>query len=168
MIRKRLLPGSIVYALTTVGATAARSWHDRSPRRTPTIYNTAWAELLVWDGRKVSLEDPALGPMSTSAEMNPGSQPPRREARSYRRLSDGVHHGLSGRGISVKNVARAIATFERTVISSTAQSHRRRTPLPPLRQSESRCQALWVSFRCRSRSGHSLRSIAMPAHARLC
>ena len=119
----------------------------------------------MWDGRKVSLEDPALGPMSTSAEMNPGSQPPRREARSYRRLSDGVHHGLSGRGISVKNVARAIATFERTVISSTAQSHRRRTPLPPLRQSESRCQALWVSFRCRSRSGHSLRSIAMPAHA---
>ena len=142
-----------------------RSWHDRSPPPHPDdlqhgmggTADVEWAKSL---GRR-----PSMGTNVHTGRDEPGSQTPCREARSYRRLSDGIHHGLSGRGISVKNVARAIATFERMVISSTARLHRR-TPLPFSRQSGRRCRVLWVSFRCRPRSGHWLRSIAMPAHAR--
>lgn len=32
--------------------------------------NLAWADLLMWDGRKTSLEDQALGAIETPAEMN--------------------------------------------------------------------------------------------------
>ena len=39
-------------------------------RRTPTILNLAWAELLFWDGRAGSLEEQALGPIEAPGEMN--------------------------------------------------------------------------------------------------
>jgi cytochrome c peroxidase len=57
------------------------SWGDGLPRgnghgmktlgrRTPTILNLAGADLLMWDGRKTSLEDQALGPVTAAVEMN--------------------------------------------------------------------------------------------------
>src|SRR5688572_14038297 len=59
----------------------AFSWGDGLPkgighgskpvgRRTPTILNTAYAELLFWDGRAESLEEQALGPIAAPGEMN--------------------------------------------------------------------------------------------------
>ena len=39
-------------------------------RRTPTILNTAWSDLLFWDGRAESLEEQALVPVSSPTEMN--------------------------------------------------------------------------------------------------
>ena len=39
-------------------------------RATPTVVNTAYNSLQMWDGRKKSLEDQAIGPMEASAEMN--------------------------------------------------------------------------------------------------
>ena len=39
-------------------------------RRTPTILNVAWADLLFWDGRAASLEEQALGPIQAPGEMN--------------------------------------------------------------------------------------------------
>jgi cytochrome c peroxidase len=57
------------------------SWGDGLPlavgenmkqlgRRTPTIFNAAWLELLFWDGRAESLEEQALGPIQSPGEMN--------------------------------------------------------------------------------------------------
>lgn len=39
-------------------------------RRTPTILKLAWAEPLFWDGRALTLEDQALGPIESPGEMN--------------------------------------------------------------------------------------------------
>src|SRR5260370_27192476 len=52
------LPRGIGHGMKTLG------------RRTPTILNLAWSELLMWDGRKLDREDQALGPINTPAEMN--------------------------------------------------------------------------------------------------
>src|SRR5215471_12539524 len=52
------LPRGIGHAMTRLG------------RRTPTVLNAAWADLLMWDGRKANLEEQALGPMSAPVEMN--------------------------------------------------------------------------------------------------
>src|SRR4029453_5816483 len=38
-------------------------------RATPTVVNTAYNTQFMWDGRKKSLEDQALGPMKTPEEM---------------------------------------------------------------------------------------------------
>ena len=109
----------------------ALSWGDGLPRgighgmtvlgrRTPTILNAAWADLLMWDGRKANLEEQALGPMSAPVEMNQdlGQLPTKLGAiAGYREAFDKT---FPGEGLTVQNVAKAIATYERTVVSGTA------------------------------------------------
>ncbi len=90
-------------------------------RRSPTILNTAFAPLLFWDGRAESLEEHALGPIVSEAEMNMA-------------LEDLLHimEGIVGyrpyfaaafggdESITTDRIAQAIAAFERTVISGEA------------------------------------------------
>jgi cytochrome c peroxidase len=89
-------------------------------RHTPTILNSAFADLLFWDGRADSLEAQALGPMQSPAEMNmPISQAVETVSAipGYRPLFEKAY---PGEPISDKTIAKAIATFERTVISGEA------------------------------------------------
>lgn len=43
-------------------------------RASPTIVNTAYNSLQMWDGRKKTLEEQAMGPMEASVEMNMDTQ----------------------------------------------------------------------------------------------
>ncbi|HXG49074.1 MAG TPA: cytochrome c peroxidase [Methylomirabilota bacterium] len=109
----------------------AFSWGDGLPkgvghgskevgRRTPTILNVAWGELFFWDGRAASLEEQALGPIAAPGEMNlPLDQMVARlkAIHGYHPLFEAAY---PGEGISEKTVAKAIATFERTVVSGIA------------------------------------------------
>jgi cytochrome c peroxidase len=89
-------------------------------RRTPTILNLAWADAMFWDGRADTLEAQALGPIEAAGEMNmpiekmiavitgiPG----------YRAL---FANAYPGEPIAPVTVAKAIATFERRVVSASA------------------------------------------------
>jgi cytochrome c peroxidase len=89
-------------------------------RRSPTILNLAWAELLMWDGRKNSLEDQALGPVESDMEMNQkvGDLVAKLEKIDGYRVA--FEQTFPGEGITLANVTKAIATFERTVVSTTA------------------------------------------------
>ncbi len=102
------LPRGIGHGMTVLG------------RRTPTVLNLAWSDLLMWDGRKANLEEQALGPMSTPAEMNQelDKLPEKLKAiAGYRRQFDEV---FPGEEITVANAAKAIATYERTIVSGPA------------------------------------------------
>ncbi len=102
------LPKGIGNAMTVLG------------RRTPTILNLAWAESLMWDGRFDTLEEQVLGPMSAAVEMNQnldGIVAELQEVPEYRAL---FNISFPGSGITVQNIAKAIATFERTVVSGVA------------------------------------------------
>lgn len=89
-------------------------------RRSPTILNIAWADLLFWDGRADDLEQQALDPIAAPGEMN---QPLDKMIRTidgivgYRLL---FARAYPGEPLNEKTVARAIATFERTVVSGEA------------------------------------------------
>lgn len=90
------------------------------PRRTPTVLNVAWSELLFWDGRATSLEQQALGPIASSAEMNcPLDELVATLAGipEYREL---FAKAYPNERISPTVVARALATFERTIVSGRA------------------------------------------------
>ena len=50
--------------------TALGDGMKKLPRATPTILNTAYNKLQMWDGRATSLEDQATGPIKAQAEMN--------------------------------------------------------------------------------------------------
>lgn len=106
------------------------SWGDGLPkaigdglkqlnRKTPTILNVAWADLLFWDGRAESLEEQALKPIAAADEMN---LPLDRlvatvAAKQYRNLFEQAY---PRQPITAELVARALATFERTVVSGAA------------------------------------------------
>lgn len=109
----------------------ALSWGDGLPtgvgsdarvlgRRSPSILNLAWAELLMWDGRAESLEHQATGPITEPREMNqtmPRLLATLGELPGYRVRFDAA---FPGEAISDKTIAKAIATFERTVVSGRA------------------------------------------------
>jgi len=102
------LPKGIGHAMTRLG------------RRTPTILNLAWGELLMWDGRFETLEDQALGPMSAPVEMNQNMEAIVTELSQIPEYRTLFKVNFPGEGITVKNIAKAIATFERTVVSGIA------------------------------------------------
>jgi cytochrome c peroxidase len=89
-------------------------------RRTPTVLNLAWTDLLFWDGRAEGLEAQALGPIQSSDEMNQnlhGLVAKLEKMDGYRPLFEAAY---PGQGITLTTIAKAIATFERTIVSSRA------------------------------------------------
>jgi cytochrome c peroxidase len=107
------------------------SWGDALPRgighgmqklgrRTPTILNLAWAPVLFWDGRAESLEEQAVGPIQAAGEMNMKLEdllPRLQGIDGYRSL---FARAYPGEAISKETVGKAIATFERGVVSAQA------------------------------------------------
>lgn len=89
-------------------------------RRTPTILNTAWAETLFWDGRASSLEEQALGPIAAPGEMNMPLDQVLAKLKSVPGYHPLFEKAYPGEGITEQTIAKAIANFERTVISGTA------------------------------------------------
>lgn len=93
------------------------------PRNSPTIINSAYAPVQFWDGRAASLEEQASGPMENPIEMG--------------MTLDGVVEKLSkvpgyveafekayGTGVTKDGIVKAIATFERTVLSGNSRYDR--------------------------------------------
>jgi len=89
-------------------------------RRSPTIVNAAWSDALMWDGRFDTLEAQALGPIQSPGEMNMalGAVVDRLGAvAEYRKLFEAA---FPGQPMSGKTIGSAIATYERTIVSSPA------------------------------------------------
>jgi len=89
-------------------------------RRTPTILNLAWAELLMWDGRKHGLEEQALGPMTAPAEMNADLALLVDKLNTIPGYRADFATVFGDKGISGKTIGQAIATYERTIVSGEA------------------------------------------------
>lgn len=93
-------------------------------RASPTIINTGYNRIQMWDGRKKSLEDQAMGPMEATVEMNMDT------ARlfmwltkndTYRRA---FKRAYPGKPIDADTVSKAIASFERIVVSRNSRFDR--------------------------------------------
>lgn len=88
-------------------------------RNAPTVINTAYQAFQFWDGRAKTLEDQALGPVQNPIEMNltlPEMEQRLRSIPGYKAQFMKVF----GREPVAEDVARAIAAFERTVLSGDA------------------------------------------------
>lgn len=93
---------------------------NRLGRRTPTILNLAWSESMMWDGRFETLEEQALGPIGASVEMNQPLKdlvPKLQKIKGYVTL---FNASFPEDGITLENIAKAIATYERTIVSALA------------------------------------------------
>ncbi len=89
-------------------------------RRSPTILNSAWTDFLFWDGRAESLEQQALGPIAAPGEMNQDLNSMVATIRAIPEYQPLFAQAFPNEPVSSANVARAIATFERTIVSGQA------------------------------------------------
>lgn len=86
-------------------------------RNSPTIVNTALNFLQFWDGRSPSLEDQAAGPIASPGEMNQDFNELIKELEAISGYREMFEKAYPGQGISKETITKAIATFERTIIS---------------------------------------------------
>lgn len=86
-------------------------------RSTPTILNAAFNSIQMWDGRKGTLEEQALGPFGADEQNLRLEELERRVSanRGYVAMFAGAY---PGEGISRVTIAKAIASYERTVLST--------------------------------------------------
>ncbi len=109
----------------------AYAWGDGQPRgvghgmkqlarRSPSIVNAAFGQIFMWDGRAASLEEQALGPIKTDVEMNLPVEQLIERLKAIPEYGPLFQSAFAGGGISPDNIAKAIATYERTVVSGRA------------------------------------------------
>ncbi|OYY64287.1 cytochrome-c peroxidase [Sphingomonas sp. 28-62-11] len=91
------------------------------PRHTPNLINVGYAKALFWDGRAATLEEQALAPIINPEEMgrHPGSAIDGiRDDASYRvRFARAFPRDPT---INERNVLRALAAYQRTLVSGQA------------------------------------------------
>jgi cytochrome c peroxidase len=99
---------------------------QKGGRSAPTIINAAFAPLQFWDGRAVGLEGQALGPIQNPIEMDLTLDEMVKKLNAiegYRKQFQKVFKTE----VTAENVGRAIACFERTVLSGNAPYDRFKT-----------------------------------------
>lgn len=92
---------------------------QRGGRGSPTVWNSAFQTVQFWDGRAASLEDQAKGPLINSVEMGMTSHDlvidRIKKIPGYVEAFKKVFP--KDKGITIDHVAKAIATYERTLIT---------------------------------------------------
>ena len=90
------------------------------PRHAPTVLNMAWVEPFFWDGRAATLEEQSLGPIESNVEMNLPIQEAIQRLSKIEGYRDWFEKAFPSKGISKETISKAIATYERTIVSSQA------------------------------------------------
>ncbi len=92
----------------------------RLPRHTPTIIDAAFGEPYFWDGRAATLEEQAKAPLTSATEMSMSLELALPMLRSVPGYVDAFARAFPDKPISLDTISRALASFERTVISNPA------------------------------------------------
>ncbi|WP_193161669.1 cytochrome-c peroxidase [Microbulbifer hainanensis] len=99
----------------------------KGTRNAPTVVNSAYNKTQFWDGRSPSLEDQSQHPFVNPVEMGLKSHQPILDIiakdDAYQRAFKKVF-GVSGKDVTIEHVKKAIASFERTVISGNSRFDR--------------------------------------------
>jgi cytochrome c peroxidase len=107
----------------------AMGWSDAGPtskginsqlggRRSPPVSNSAYNLLQFWDGRAPSLEEQAKGPIANPIEMGNTHEAMIKTVETIPGYVDEFQQVFGYGPITVDQVAKAIAAFERTVVTT--------------------------------------------------
>ncbi|WP_088287513.1 cytochrome-c peroxidase [Ideonella sp. A 288] len=92
---------------------------QKGGRNAPTVWNAAFHSVQFWDGRATTLEDQAKGPVTNPIEMGmsslDGGVQRLKDIPGYRKPFEAAFG--AGESITIDNVAKAIAAYERTLIT---------------------------------------------------
>lgn len=91
------------------------------PRNTPVAYNRLLSKAQFWDGRAATLEDQAVGPIASAIEMGNSHEAcvaVIAKIPGYRlQFAKVFGSGSLPSGLSIDNVGRALASFERVLVT---------------------------------------------------
>lgn len=93
-------------------------------RHAPTLYNMAWVSSFFWDGRAATLEEQAIGPITDEREMGATFDMIVARLSLVEGYRDQFSRLFPSEGISKGTILRAIATYERTIVSGVASFDR--------------------------------------------
>jgi len=108
-----------------------KGWTDQAPVSTgikgqkggvsaPTVLNSAYMEFQFWDGRAPSLEEQAKGPIQNPIEMGFTHEEAVARLKTIRGYAAYFKRAFGDEAIDIDRVAKAIATFERTVLTGNS------------------------------------------------
>jgi len=86
-------------------------------RSTPTILNTAYQRLQLWDGRERKLEKQALGPIVSPDEMAQDLDELVKELKAVPGYVTLFNEAYPKDGVSKVAIGKALSSFERTIVS---------------------------------------------------
>lgn len=100
--------------------------HDRQlgRRNSMTLLNVGFADSLFWDGRAVSLEDQIGFPIEDSLEMNSHVDLAVERIAAVDGYSPLFEEAFGNREVNEEKIRKAIATFERSIISESTKFDR--------------------------------------------
>ncbi|MEO8595832.1 MAG: cytochrome c peroxidase [Candidatus Solibacter sp.] len=93
---------------------------QKGGRSAPTVINRAYSLAQFWDGRAATLEDQAKGPIANPIEMGMTHDMAVERLRGIAGYRAMFAKSFGSEEIDIDRVAKAIATFERTVLSGNA------------------------------------------------
>jgi len=91
-------------------------------RNSPTVWNSAFHSAQFWDGRAQSLEEQAKGPLVTPVEMAmPSFDAVEARVKGIPGYVAQFDKVFGKNSVTIDNIAKAIATYERTLISTNSK-----------------------------------------------
>lgn len=109
-----------------------KGWADDKPtslgvdgktgnRNSPTVINTAFNYFQFWDGRAASLEEQAVGPMANPVEMAHTLEGVEQRIGAIEGYKPFFKEAFGDETVTIDRIAKAIASFERTVLSGNSK-----------------------------------------------
>lgn len=103
------------------GLPRSRGFGDKElGRHSPTLLNAAYNQPQYWDGRASSLEEQAVDPIMGAAEMNMPSYEEVLRRITHAPEYEGRFLEAFGEPASIETVAKALASFERTLVTPSS------------------------------------------------
>ena len=115
---------------------------QKGHRNAPTLLNVGYNSVFFWDGRAASLEEQALLPISDPREMDSTVDETIRRLRADPSYSEQFRAAFAG-DITAQNLARALASFERTLLAGDNAVDRFRNGEVAALSADAR-QGLWL------------------------
>jgi cytochrome c peroxidase len=113
-------------AFTDGAAVSTGIGGQKGGRSAPTVINRAYSTQQFWDGRAATLEEQAKGPIANPIEMTSEKTADAAHAAVVKRLKglpgymEMFQKAFDTKEVTIDHVAKAIATFERTIYSGNA------------------------------------------------
>ena len=98
-------------------ATGHKWRHNPHHLNSPTVYNAVFNVKQFWDGRAADLEEQATGPIQAAPEMDMKAEMAVKVVESIPEYKAAFEKEFPGEKITIETIGKAIAAFERTLVT---------------------------------------------------